>query len=338
MKYAILILLCGVFSIKGHSQIDSLKTINLDVELLVNNLDKTKSEINLLFEENNIVPDLFNENNNQFFTEFVLAQETYYTFVDEIEDWGLINSRKIESVNFTEKLNNVNLEIERIKVEIDDYNSLLKKIDIKSESHVKYWEKLEFAKDNLRKQRDIQKEFLDSNKKFKVKLKVREENFLTNEPDFSFVNMPGIQYSFFIPANSDGEYYPQNMNGYSLKYLLNRRKTFLEMGLFKSITSNENSLFDELYKFGWGQDIYSTHLGRGARKSLNLYSGFKAGIFILTGKEDNLISWYVTPSLGLEIYKVKNILIDTKMGYFLPFKENRNMRGLLMETSFNVVF
>lgn len=169
-------------------------------------------------------------------------------------------------------------------------------------------------------------------------LKVKEENPLSNEPNFSFVNMPGVQYSFFIPANLDGESFPESMNGYAIKYLINRRKIYLELGLFKSNQNSETIRYNELYKFGIGQDFYLTHLGRGTRKFMNLYSGFNLGVFILTGDEDNLVLWYAAPSIGLEIYKNKNFLLNTKAGYFLPFEENRNMRGLLIETSFNVVF
>lgn len=326
------------FSTESFCQIDSLKTISLDVEIIVHDQNKTKKELNSFLAENKIVPELLNESNNQFVSNFVLSEKSYFEFVNKVENWGAINSRKIESVNYTEKLESVTQEIKRLEEEKEEYSKLLNQVDVKSDSHVRYWEKLEETKTSLRKQNRLRDEYIGSNKKFRIKLQIREENFLSNEPDFSFVNMPGVQYSFFVPSNSEGGDYPENMNGYSIKYLLNRRKTYLELGLFKSNQNNRLNKFDELYKFGIGQDFYSTHLGRGTRKFLNLYSGFNLGVLILTGNEDNLTSWYATPSIGLEIYKNKNFLLDTKTGYFLPFKENRNMRGLLMEASLNVVF
>jgi len=294
--------------------------------------------LSVFFEKNNVVPDLLNEFNNQIQSHFVLTQNTYYTFVEQIENWGVMTSRKVSSVNYTEKLNAVNQEIARIEKQIEEYDSFLKEIDVKSGNHVKYWERLELARAALQKQQMLQKEYLASNQQFKVKLRVGEANHVTNRPDFSFVNMPGIQYSYLITANSEGGIYPQSMNGYSVKYILNRRKTYIELGLFKSNQTSENMAYNELYKFGIGQDFYSVHLGRGTRQFMNLYSGFKIGTFVLTGNENRLISWHGTPSIGVEIYKNKNILIDAKAGYFLPFKENRNMRGFLMETSFNVLF
>lgn len=338
MRIAFIIILLSLFSTECFCQIDSLKTISLDVEIIVYNQNKIKNELNSFLAKNKIVPELLQESKNQFVSNFVLTENAYFEFVSNIEKWGVINSRRIESVNYTEKLEAVNLEIKRLEKVKEEYIKLLSQVEVKSESHGRFWGKLEEAKTNLRKQNRLKEQYLGSNKKFRIKLEVREENILSNEPDFSFVNMPGIQYSFFIPSGSDGVNYPKNMNGYSIKYLMNRRKTYLELGLFKSNQDIESNKFDELYKFGIGQDFYSTHLGRGSRNVFNLYSGFNMGVFILTGNAEKLISWYATPSIGLEIYKNKNFLLDTKTGYFLPFKDNRNMRGLLMEVSLNVVF
>ncbi len=338
MRILITIFIAVIFYSESYCQIDSLKTESLDVVIMVLDQEKVKKELELFFIENKIVPDLYEESRYKFTSKFSLNDKQYFELTDKIEYWGVVYSKTLKSVNYTEKLRDVNIEIDRLEKESEEYADLLKEVDIKSENHVLYWEKLENTKSSLRKQIQLREEYLKSNKKFKVSLDVKEENILSNEPDFSFVNMPGFQFSYFTPVNEDGSY-PKSMNGYSLKYLMNRRKTYLELGLFKSNQIDETDKYDELYKFGLGQDLYSSHLGRGSRKFLNLYTGFNLGVFILTGGNvDNLISWYATPSIGLEIYKTKNILLDTKVGYFLPFKENRNMRGFLIEASFNVVF
>ena len=338
MRVIFILLLAGIYAANAYSQIDSLKTISLDAAIMVTNLKRIKAELSGFFEENEVVPDLLNQSNSQIQSHFTLTQDAYYTFVQQIEHWGIITSKKIASVNYTQKLNAVNQEIARIEKQIEEYDAFLKQVGIQSGNHIKYWERLEIARTALQKQRVLQKEYLASNQQFKVKLRIVEATHLTNKPDFSFVNMPGIQYSYLLTANSVEGIYPQNMNGYSIKYILNRRKTYIELGLFKSNQTSENMAYNELYKFGIGQDFYSVHLGRGTRQFMNLYSGFQLGTFILTGNENRLVSWYATPSIGVEVYKNKNILIDTKTGYFLPFKENRNMRGFLLEASFNVLF
>jgi hypothetical protein len=338
MKLIILFVAVLIVQTSAFLQVDSLKTINLDLQIVVLDEEKVRKEITSFFDSNNIVPDLFNEYKNQFNTHFTLSESLYFKCVELIEEKGAIVFKKEESINYAEKLSEITITIERLEQEKKEYSELLQKIDVSNVNHVKYWEKLEEIKQTLRIQFKIKEEYEKSNKKFNIKLQVTEQNILTNEPTFSFVNMPGLQYSFLSP-NSASTFFPTGMNGYSIKYLMNRRKTYLELGLFKSNVQNVVTSYDELYKFGLGQDFYSSHLGRGTRNFFNLYSGFNFGTFILTGGgNQNIISWYATPSIGLELYKNKYVLIDTKAGYFLPFKENRNMRGLLLEASFNIVF
>ena len=338
MRSLIILLLVVLTGKHSLSQIESLKTMSLEVEIIVHDQNKAKTELKSFFAEHKVVPELLNEYQSHFTSHFVLSEDSYYQFVEKIEKWGAIKSRKTQSVNYSDKLATVNMDIDRLEKEKAGYETLLDRVEVNSDSHVKYWEKLEETKLTLRKRIKEREAFEGSNKKFNVNIKVKEEKNLTNEPDFSFVNMPGIQYSYLFLDNSVGQAFPESMSGYAIKYLLNRRKTYLELGLFRSNQSAESLDYDELYKFGLGQDFYSTHLGRGTRKFLNLYSGLNLGVFVLTGKETNLTSWYATPSIGLEIFKTRNFLLDTKSGYFLPFQENRNMRGVLVEASLNVVF
>ena len=338
MKTILSTIIFCLVSIVLMSQIDSLKTISFDGTIIVNDLNESKNELENMFDEFGLVPDLFFETKHGFKAKFYLAKDGFIDLNSKMEKWGIISSKRMESINYLNLINPINGEIERLKKEISKYDSLLNLIEVKSGFHIQYWEKLESRKEELKAKESKRKEYLNNHKKFLVEIEVREENFYTYEPDFSFVNMPGIQYSFFKISNNQEAIFPNKMNGFSLKYLLNRQKTYLELGLFKSTEKQELEVFDELYKFGIGQDFYSAHLGRGNRKLFNLYSGLNTGIFILTGNEKNVISWYATPSIGLELFKTKNILIDSKIGYFLPFKENRNMRGWLSEVSFNIVF
>jgi len=175
MRVIFITLLAGIYSLNAYSQIDSLKTIRLDVTILVTNLEKAKEELNIFFKKNNVVPDMLNQFTNQFESSFALKQNTYYTFVDEIEDWGIVTSKKLTSANYTEKLNEVNQEIARLEKQIEEYESLVKEVDVKSESHIKYWERLERARTILQQQKVLQKEYLAGNQQFKIKLRVGEQ-------------------------------------------------------------------------------------------------------------------------------------------------------------------
>jgi hypothetical protein len=97
-------------------------------------------------------------------------------------------------------------------------------------------------------------------------------------------------------------------------------------------------MFSELFAYSFGQDFYSRHLGRGSRKFLNLYSGYSVGGMVATGRTSKKDIFYIAPSIGLEIYKNKYLLIDSKVNYFIPFMYNKEMRGLSANISLSVVF
>lgn len=97
----------------------------------------------------------------------------------------------------------------------------------------------------------------------------------------------------------------------------------------------------ELFLINFGQDFYPKHFGRGKRKFLNLYTGYQIGLMIPHRNNDQITSaiWDIDLSMGLELIKTRNILIDTKANYFLPLSNtNYNLRGFLYAASFNFVF
>ncbi|MBQ6668413.1 MAG: hypothetical protein IJM65_09905 [Bacteroidales bacterium] len=48
--------------------------------------------------------------------------------------------------------------------------------------------------------------------------------------------------------------------------------------------------------------------------------------------------FYVSPAIGIELFKNNFMLFDTKVNYILPFVKNLNMRGLQFAASLNFVF
>lgn len=113
------------------------------------------------------------------------------------------------------------------------------------------------------------------------------------------------------------------------------------IGSYKSVNEDKSdrNAFSEMFMLGFGQDFYSRHLGRGNRKFLNLYSGYSVGDVYCTGTDSKLNTVYLAPSIGLELFKNKYFLVDTKVNYFIPITaNNRNMRGLSYNLSLNFVF
>ena len=155
-----------------------------------------------------------------------------------------------------------------------------------------------------------------------------------------FVNMPGFEYSVFMPENPKAGISATCYNGYMLKYLFTRGKSYVTVGAFKAVDvpSTDLQMYSDLFNFSFGQDFYSRHLGRGGRKFLNLYSGYNVGYLACTGAESTLHNFYVSPAIGIELFKNNFMLFDTKVNYILPFVKNLNMRGLQFAASLNFVF
>ena len=319
------------------------KTLELEARIVVIDLDKVSLELESLFREGSIIPEYYIEKIQNIETEFYLSDTLFYDFQERINAWGYVKNKKSTSYDYNKRLEVVEEDIRETEKQIESYKAVLKEMDINHQKHYTFWDKLEKAEGTLRMYEKQRSEIIDKNKKFKIKLIIDEENInSTNSqrPDFSLINMPGIQYSYLKIENPVAGLSPTSMQGISVKYLINRRKTSLELGLYKpSFTSNTPvDGFNDMYLIGIGQDFYSSHLGRGSRKFLNLYSSAKLGAVILSTDDTNLVSWYGSPAIGIELFKTKNILIDNKIGYFLPFKENRNMRGWIYDVSFNIVF
>ncbi len=167
----------------------------------------------------------------------------------------------------------------------------------------------------------------------------------------SWVNMPGVSYSYLTVENpkygtSHGAY-----AGMNLKYMFTRGKSYVELGVLKPVnpySSSEinqdprlSSVKNEFFNVQFGQDFYTKHFGRGRRKSLNLYSGYTVGLSIPNQYDDaKLKSMPISSlSIGVELFKSKHVLLDTRAAYYLPLSiENRNTRGILYNTSLNFVF
>ena len=155
-----------------------------------------------------------------------------------------------------------------------------------------------------------------------------------------FVNMPGFEFSVFKPENSKEGIAADLYYGYMLKYLFTKGKSYITVGAFKAdeVPQNDTLMYSDIFNFSFGQDFYSRHLGRGGRKFLNLYSGYNIGFFAYSGKKSSLKNFYVSPAIGIELFKNNFMLIDTKMTYMLPFTDNLYLRGFQFAAAVNFVF
>lgn len=155
-----------------------------------------------------------------------------------------------------------------------------------------------------------------------------------------FVNMPGFEYSIFRPENQQDGITAECYAGYNLKYVFTRGKSYVTVGVFKSMDEAEADTltYSDIFNISFGQDFYSRYLGRGSRKFLNLYSGYNVGYLAYSAESRKKKSLYVSPSVGVELFKNSFVLLDTKAAYMLPFRDNYDLRGFQFSASLNFVF
>lgn len=167
----------------------------------------------------------------------------------------------------------------------------------------------------------------------------------------SWVNMPGVSFSYLAVENPKFGTTHGAYAGMNLKYMFTRGKSYVELGVLKPLNPyNAEDLIrnpelasvkNEYFNIQFGQDFYTKHFGRGRRKFLNLYSGYTVGLSIPNQYNDAKLKSLPVSSLsiGVELFKSKHVLLDTRAAYYLPLSiENRNSRGILYNTSLNFVF
>ncbi len=158
---------------------------------------------------------------------------------------------------------------------------------------------------------------------------------------FSLINMPGISYDFLKIENPDINENSEMYQGFRLKYLFSKGKTYFTVGALSSTEKKQNeSQVTDLFIWGVGSDFYPRYLGRGKRTFLNLYSGLEFGGALYIKKDWSKHYTIIQPKLGLELIKTSRILLDVSGGYFIPFsiKKNQDYRGYLFSSSFNFIF
>jgi hypothetical protein len=330
-----------IFTFRLIAQNDSLY-ISTEVDNVIYAFDfKNAKNILLNFVKSNNIRVLNQkESRTELNIKIVLTQAHYKSLDSIMNKLGHLNSKKSTSVSNFSKINELNLELEYLNQKKGSYSELLIKFDEKSENYIALWKEIKITEEKIFNK---ERELLGLNKKdntYSVSIIIKDETTTPEYTDVSFVNMPGFEFSFLNMENPKQGLSSNNYNGYLLKYLFTKGKSFGLIGVYKSaeISSTDTTTLSELFLLGFGQDFYSRHLGRGSRKFFNLYSGYTIGGVMATGKTTRQNMVYVSPTIGLELFKNKFLLIDTKVNYFVPIGDYRFIRGISYNASFNFVF
>lgn len=271
---------------------------------------------------------------------FVLNQQTYNSYDSLINTLGYSNSKKVNTISSYNKVCEINLELAYLKQKRDSYSELMKRIDEKSENYLTLWNEQKLTEEKIFNK---ERELINLNKKentYTIALDLKDQATSPEYTEVSFVNMPGFEYSYLNIESPKAGISAKNYHGYFLKYLFTKGKSFATIGVYKNkdISKTDSTAFSELFVLGFGQDFYSRHFGRGSRRFFNLYSGYTIGGILATGKTNKSNMFFISPSIGVELFKNKYFLIDSKVNYFAPLSNTRYLRGLSYSASFNFVF
>ncbi len=260
----------------------------------------------------------------------------------QFAEWGYVDKRQISTVSNAFEIEKQEMELDFLQKRLATYEAELKTTPKENPNYKEYFTAVRNLENQIFTLQKQIKELKNQVRSFSYQIIIEEENSTPQGQDqIRFVNMPGIQYSFLKIENPQEGFSSNAYQGISLKYLFTRGKSFAEIGAFRSVSaiaSDSVSHLKELFMYSFGQDFYPTHFGRGSRKFLNLYTGYTVGGIFATSKNNSHHVVYIQPRFGVELFKSRSILLDTNMGYFIPFYRNLNLRGLMFHTSFNFLF
>jgi hypothetical protein len=341
MKKTILIILAIFFGCSGSfAQSSSFKT-TLDATVYVLNFPSAK--VKTLDFVKAAASKVINERETKasFHVEFEIQESSLKNFDSLLTTLGYTTNRELKTVNYSEKIAQLKVQRDYLKNKIAAYNVELNRPDIDADHHYRYWEQVRnFEEEIFKIDQDIASSMV-VNSSIMVYLDLMDEITSPTGTKVSFVNMPGVEYSLLRVENPEKGISGSLYRGILLKYMFTKGKSYVNLGAYKDISGNpqnDSVRIQEMFQIGFGQDFYPKHFGRGNRKFLNLYTGYSIGGFFATSNTRSRTIANLNAYFGVELFKSRHVLIDNKIGYFVPLTYNRNLRGLLYNVSFNFVF
>jgi len=340
MKKLFALLFLFTYSFIVLSQKTTLTGSSVNVTIIAIDYNSSKSAFKNFIAENGVVINAQDESKTSINATFDLTTEVYNKLRLQLNNWGYISNDDINTTGYPLELEEIDLEIEFLSQKKSSFEQILQQHEMKSAQYESLWREKQGLEDrifNLNKRKSaLEKNALP----YRVSLTIMEEMTSPQESKVTFVNMPGVEYSYLKIENPNDTVSSAYYQGYFLKYLFTKGKSYASVGVYQSTQkpAGDSTIFSELFVMNFGQDFYSRHFGRGGNKFGNLYSGYTVGYIAASNEVRSQDIFYLSPSVGLELFKNKYILWDTKINYLIPFSYQRNLRGFGLNTSINFVF
>lgn len=312
---------------------------NLKVSVYTSFFLDAKQKLNTLVQENATVIISQNESATNINVQFFTTEAGFTRMQTEVNSLGFISSKNISTTNLGDELKQHKLHKEYLTARLANYQAELKSMPTKDDKYYSFWDEIRSLESQIYDVNLQIAAYAESNL-YRVDIDIQDETIDLTSNEVSWVNMPGVSADFLMIENPLNGISAEQYMGYHIKYLFTRGKSFATIGAMKKFSTETTNAdtYNELFMISFGQDFYSRYFGRGKNKFLNLYTGYSLGGLFATSSQRKAGIFYLNPHFGIELFKNKYILIDNKVGYFVPTRYNRNLRGIHYNISFNFVF
>lgn len=273
-----------------------------------------------------------------YFIKFLVNEEVFRAFDTTINRYGVILDRKINIKNISDEIAQEQLRLSFLNDKLTNYEQETDRVrEGNKKRHADFWDKTQLIREEIYSTTLRINRLLSVKNDYLIHVTVRNEMTTPTVSGITFVNMPGVEYEQLHIENPGSGVSAKMYEGYGLKYLFTKGKSYINVGAIKS-KGAEGEEYDEFFYYGFGQDFYPRHFGRGKRRFLNLYMGYNIGGAFATNDLRGKGLFITKFNLGVELFKSRHVLLDTRVNYWVPFSENRNLRGLGYNVAFNFVF
>jgi hypothetical protein len=346
LKYIILLFLFVILEAKAQKNKYENFYGNEEINYSVysNQVAKSLDLLKNYFETNKITLTTYSQNNGLYEYRFNIPKSLTASLDSLVNLLGFRASKSIQTGN-KEKVSIMELatNINHLEDKKKEYKKLLSQMDsVNGKNYLYYFEKVIDLDDQLYKENVILKKVTESEKLQTVEINLHDDYATSPYSDVMFVHMPGAEANFLFVENPASGVSAAVYQGYSLKYLFTRGKSYFSVGALKptaGLTKSDSSAVKDIFSLSFGQDFYNRHLGRGKRKFLNLYIGYHVGVSNARSSNTDKVFAYVSPVTGLELFKNKYFNLDVNAGYFIPLNDySYTLRGIKANASLNFSF
>lgn len=347
----LLYLLSFLFTVSVSAQTEkSFLSQKMDISLEIMNLPETEAKLNDLIASQKAIVDESSRNssysNAKSLTMTLRVDHSGFEFFKTtLPGLGSVKKNLITTTDNQKEYESLVMELNYLKNQRDIFQTEFQTInkEMNKTAYENFWNKL---RDFDQRIFDTEKLILNKEQQtrsFIVQVSLDEQH---SEPMDSgwpeFINMPGVESVVLRIDNPKSNLSAGWYNGAGIRYMFTKGKSYITLAVLKAydLAPDDSTGIRDVLMYGYGVDFYSRYLGRGQNQWFNLYSGLVMGGTFMTSKTKKLEIGFITTHIGLEIFKNQYVVLDTRLGYFVPLTKtyNLNMRGLTNSVSVNFVF